>query len=591
MSGPRSLGVLRRGAVYAIRLMVPIGLAKATGVREIRRSLRTADPQEAKRLGLLAKLWFDAAMTDLAKQPGYRRLDLERAARDVFERLASETRRQPTAPTGTYTPPAAEQVELSEARVRALEAEINECEFGPAVERVADSIVLSLGLAIKDLTPADKADLLLLAARVERLSLKYLAHQRSGAWNTFHADDDLRWPGTSALPASQSAQSDFAVDHDLAPIAPNAETRTVAKAVEAYLSWKKPRVGSSMHDEIARPLNWLVAHVGAERSLATLDKPTIRTFRDALEQIDRTLRGKGKITLKDRQTPDKSKWISTITSRRYLASVQAFLQREVDEGYLAADPSAGLKIEKRKGETKRTPEPFTTDELKKLFETPLYAGHKSVKVVFSPGTSRSRGSHFWVGLLGLYTGMRAGEIAQLLGSDFDFDAPVPVIHVRAEDSKGEQVKSAKTASSIRDVPISDILLALGLRQIVDQQTKGKDVRVFRDIKFGTKDRRSDGITKAWARLLKAHGLHKPGRSFHVFRHTATAALRRAGQPEEVIAAILGHAPANVTGSYGGAFPVERTRDAIKKIDYGFDVVAKVGGLHSDQIHKASASPN
>ena len=71
-----------------------------------------------------------------------------------------------------------------------------------------------------------------------------------------------------------------------------------------------------------------------------------------------------------------------------------------------------------------------------------------------------------------------------------------------------------------------------------------------------------------------------GWSFHVFRHTATAAMRRAAQPEEVIGAVLGHAPATVTGGYGGAFPPERLANAISCIDFGFDPTGGTGTRRS-----------
>ena len=69
MSGPRAAGLVRRAAIYSVRLRVPAWAERATGVREIRRSLGTADPILARRLSMLAKLWLDEAMAELKQQP------------------------------------------------------------------------------------------------------------------------------------------------------------------------------------------------------------------------------------------------------------------------------------------------------------------------------------------------------------------------------------------------------------------------------------------------------------------------------------------------------------------------------------------
>jgi integrase len=528
---------------------------------------------------MLAKVWFGEAMAELKQQQRpYTRADLERAGKALFDRLADETRHR-SAAVGSYALSPAEQTDLSRDRVRELEAQLKSNELDATARRLAGEIVRSLGLTVDDLTAADGPDLLHLAARIDRLSHLFVAHQMTKPWTPFVPDDNLSLPGVSS-PLATAPPTDFTDSGVLAVT----ETRTLGQAIDSYLSWKAVRVDSSQHDEIRRALLWLADHLGETRLLVTIDKAAVRGFRDGLERLDVTLRGKAKVSFADRQTNDPTDWVSTVTARRYLTSVQAFFQREVAEGHLEADPSAGLKIEARKGETTRTPEPFSTEELKRLFATPLYAGHKSPKLVFAPGDNHSRGSHFWIGLLGLFTGMRAGEIAQLLGSDFDFSSSVQVIHVRAEDSGGNKVKKTKSPSATRDIPIAPVLIALGLSEFVARRTKGGNTRVFRDVPFGAKDRRSDGITKAWGRLLKTHGLHKPGRSFHVFRHTATAALRRSGQSEAIIGAILGHAPTTVTGGYGGTFPIERLYDAVGQIDFGFDVATALGGSFDPNRH-------
>jgi integrase len=178
-------------------------------------------------------------------------------------------------------------------------------------------------------------------------------------------------------------------------------------------------VGSSQFDEIGRALSWLRNHLGDSTPLRAIRREHLREFRDGLERIDARLKGRGGYTFGDRQTGNAEHWISSVTATRHWRAVQAFFAwAVVEESAISSDPSAGLRIARRKADVSRTPEPFTSEELRRLFESPLYAGHKSPKQLLAPGTCRERGAFWWSGLLALYTGLRAGEIAQVLTSDF-----------------------------------------------------------------------------------------------------------------------------------------------------------------------------
>jgi hypothetical protein len=52
-------GLMRRGARYYVRRVIPLDLQELFGKREIVRSLGTSDPKEAKRLWLVAWAKFD----------------------------------------------------------------------------------------------------------------------------------------------------------------------------------------------------------------------------------------------------------------------------------------------------------------------------------------------------------------------------------------------------------------------------------------------------------------------------------------------------------------------------------------------------
>ena len=176
----------------------------------------------------------------------------------------------------------------------------------------------------------------------------------------------------------------------------------------------------------------------------------LRRFRDDLQRIDVTLRGR-ELPFQERLTNLQANQIKSVTSSRYWRSVAGLFAWATAEGLSGHNPAAGLRIEPRKGEAKKTPDPFSVAELQKLFRTPLYAGYKSPKRVNEEGSLTRRDGHWWSGVLPLFTGIRAGELSQLLPSDFVFDQPIPHLKVREDDGSGQPTKRTKTLSSIRDV--------------------------------------------------------------------------------------------------------------------------------------------
>lgn len=248
-------------------------------------------------------------------------------------------------------------------------------------------------------------------------------------------------------------------------------------------------------------------------------------------------------------TDDPQHQVKSVTAKKYWTSVQGFFEWAVEERLIASNPASGIKLTRKRGETRASPKPFDRAEIERFFSTPLYQGHAGPKRLLDPGTDVSRGGKWWAGVLPFFTALRAGELAQLLPEDFDFDAEVPHLKVREEDDAGNKVKSAKTRSSIRDVPMSPILLKLGLREFVEGRRRAApSQRVFAEFRLGTGGRKSEGMTRFWGDYLKANQIWKPGRATHVWRHTVASFLRASGVSDEEIGAVFGHAGRTVAAA-------------------------------------------
>lgn len=497
--------------------------------------------------------------------PAPSRFDLEKAARQFFDQLVQELDRPRDFPEDDWDNQIAHQIELSRERIGALDRQLVTRLFDQKIKVRAATLVEEMGNALEGLDEADQNYAMQITARAERESLELLIHQLLKPARIYDVTDHLfrsEVNETTSVSATPSTAGTSAALQD---------------TIERYLGWlKKKNLSQSRVDETSRVLEWLVQRVGNDRFIGDIDKSEMRQFRDDIERLNGSLQGR-KAPFNERQTNNPKDQIKSVTAIRYWRSITGFFSWAHEEGHGPSDPTNGLKIAAKKGETKRTPEPFDQAELEDLFSTPLFAGHQSAKRVSDVGDCHHRRGQWWSAVLLAHTGMRASELCQLTAADFVFDDEIPHLKVRRENNNGEATKTTKNVASIRDIPLAPVLIDLGLEQFV--RTRSKTDRLFIEFHLGNRGRKSDGATKFWTRYLQKFDLWKPGRATHVWRHTMIACLRRNGATDEDIAAFVGHSGKTVTSSYGGPQPLQRKALMLDKLDYGFDILDALGGAY------------
>src|SRR5262249_31711570 len=153
--------------------------------------------------------------------------------------------------------------------------------------------------------------------------------------------------------------------------------------------------------------------------------------------------------------------ISQKTTNKYLAALGSFATWLLQNEYIDDDVMSGmyLSIDKRR----KNRFPFSADQLKTIFNSPLFStcmgdGQKS-----KAGNVAIRDWRYWIPWIGLYTGARLGEIAQLLTADVRQVHGVWIFHITEiadEDEEDSAPKSTKTDGSMRVVPIHSELIKL-----------------------------------------------------------------------------------------------------------------------------------
>ncbi|WP_338033894.1 site-specific integrase [Herbaspirillum huttiense] len=236
---------------------------------------------------------------------------------------------------------------------------------------------------------------------------------------------------------------------------------------------------------------------------------------------------------KRRQNPDAplipaDLSMSPRTVDKHIGILGTFFKWAIGKGYVhGKNYFEGQKIQtkaERDADTEGARLPFSNEDLRKIFAPENYS-------------TRKNSHEFWFPLIGLFTGMRLNEIAQLYLTDI-----IEVNGIWAFDiNKNRPDKRLKNATSKRLVPVHPQLLELGFLDFVEDVKKtGKD-RLFPHLSYVENSYgRLPG--RNFAEYLTSIGITEKEKVFHSFRHTFNDNLKQiALLGEEARSELTGHA--------------------------------------------------
>lgn len=184
-------------------------------------------------------------------------------------------------------------------------------------------------------------------------------------------------------------------------------------------------------------------------------------------------------------------------------------------------------------------------------------GDDDLQKIFNPDSFLPWAMKFphrwWCPMIGLYTGARINEVAQLKVADIVQEQGMWCIAFRktidadlANASGARSRQSLKGKSAVRTIPIAEPLLAAGLLDYVADIKSTGHPRLFPNLSAGisrktgeTNARYSQALLIQYGTYLKQLGFPK-GVGFHAFRHTLATALDNLGVRTEDVALITGH---------------------------------------------------
>lgn len=222
----------------------------------------------------------------------------------------------------------------------------------------------------------------------------------------------------------------------------------------------------------------------------------------------------------DRKTTSK-------TARDRLTWVKSLLEFAAhDLGLMRRSPWSGIEIAFQTTHKRR---PWSNDELSTFFTQPLHTAY-DLPMDRKAGADAA----YWIPLLGLYTGARVGELAQLRTIDIQQDAGVPMLSITNEGD-GQRVK---TSAGVRKVPIHSELVRLGFLDYASSRQREGETPLWPSLP--PREGKPGGYFSHWFGVYRRSLGFGKYPDFHCLRHTVRSQLANAGVPEALIDALVGH---------------------------------------------------
>ncbi len=343
---------------------------------------------------------------------------------------------------------------------------------------------------------------------------------------------------------------------------------TAMKLSQAFEVWKNKQNPSEMTIQEWKRSIRLFTEMHTDLPVDLIEDMQIVEFSDALKIVPKRLEKEydkvpfPKLIKLAKEGKFKDKEPRSIASiNKYISAISSVLKVMCQNAVIARNPASNKHLPDKDDESgKRLP--FTIDALQTLFSSTVY----STNFWGSPETDKP--SRFWIPLLGVFTGARIEEIAQLRLADIQSHNDICYISINKEDGK-----KLKTKSSKRNIPVHNELIRIGFIKYVEECKKKGDKYLFADLADRKDGKRGRNASNWFRRCINGLGIKNPQLCFHSLRHNFRDACENSGVIEMYSKRLMGHASQGTHGGYGtGSYIETLQEEGIKKIRYaGLDL--------------------
>lgn len=229
---------------------------------------------------------------------------------------------------------------------------------------------------------------------------------------------------------------------------------------------------------------------------------------------------------------DPARPFGSSTASNHAAAINALMNIAAKVGKVERNP---LDLSFKVDDAERR-HPWTAEELSTIFAAPLFGDDPGAQ----PYDVDPADARLWLWLL-LWSGARAGEIAQLRVEDAQMRDGVLCLHVTAEAG------TVKTSESERWLPVAQAVRPMLLAHVEARKGQGEAV-LFPSFHRRPKTTPADLATKWFLKFRAAVGLPSGAlNGSHRFRHSIRTRLAELGVSPDLGDQLTGHAATGSTG--------------------------------------------
>jgi len=271
--------------------------------------------------------------------------------------------------------------------------------------------------------------------------------------------------------------------------------------------------------------------LGKDKDSASITIQDARLVKEMLQRIPTRMRLRPEtrnLSIKEAAALPNIERMNIQTINKHLISYKGLFEWAAENGYASSNVFEGMVIKKGRKKDKDVARiAYTRDQIEFMVQAVLENKHGLIKKDF----------HKWGSLIGIYTGARLNEIAQLQLDDIRKVDGIWCFDIN-EDAEGSTLK---TEASKRLVPIHSKLLELGLIEYVEELRQAGKQRLLHEL-TNTRNRGYGRNLGRWFNemFLKKIGLKEKRLVFHSLRHSIVTHLLQVGVEEPKAQSIVGH---------------------------------------------------
>ncbi len=363
---------------------------------------------------------------------------------------------------------------------------------------------------------------------------------------------------------------DSLTDYDFSDIQPPVHTKEANPTLQKGLSIGT--LGAHYRAEKEVGGNWAtrtklekVDHIklieeilGPERDIRSLSALDAKKVKDTLVVLPKNRFKKAATknkTLSEIIDMEGLERVQVPTINKYLQTYNDMFEWARRNGHVDTNLFSGLFIRQKRKSAQDRRDAFSEQQINLLLQTLTDNRNNLIRKHYQK----------WGPLIGLYTGARLNEIAQIELADIQQEDGIWFFDLNDDGND----KHLKSVAARRRIPIHRQLLTFGLLAEVERLRRRGSKHFFPDLTDSVEHGRGRNLGRWFnEKLLPKLGIKSEALVFHSLRHTVVTKLMHADVEEPIVKALVGHAQIGVTqNNYFKGYSIHQLNKAMQTLDY------------------------